>query len=509
MRATVVVHPWWLRGRGMEEDTEGADGDLLLDGRYRVGAVVDDDGRRRLRRGFDVVLLREVTIIDVGAPWHREADTGEVVRWLEPSCRLRCPGIAELLDGGFDTGSLFFVVSGRCAESLDGVLRRCGRLPPAVVVDLGARLADTLAALHEQGAVHGALTPAQVLLDDTGPRVIELGLSRGITRWTGRRPPSRYCPSPRRGREPVPADDVLALGRLLRVAGARSHRVPSGLAPLLQEMTNPAADARPSMRAVAAVLADERSGAVVLPAARARRARLTGLVLAGAAVVVAVVVVPRPAPTGLAPVRLPAASPTVTGPSPPRRGIVSGPEATAEVPAPPQLAVLTSSRSEPPPVRDAPAAATRGAGRHDAALPTAADAHAGGVRSAGVPARTVDGSDPDPVADPDGGGGSGSGNRSAAASTDSAARAGKREHTRDAETSGDRGTSDVGREKDGPHDGRSHDGGGGSHDNGEGSRSDGRGSPGRASHGGGSRSGGRGSHDRGGGAHSGGASGSQ
>ncbi|MEU0602730.1 serine/threonine-protein kinase [Streptomyces sp. NPDC006393] len=55
-----------------------------------------------------------------------------------------------------------------------------GPLPAAEVRDLGAGLAEALASIHALGLVHRDLKPSNILLTDTGPRVIDFGISKAL-----------------------------------------------------------------------------------------------------------------------------------------------------------------------------------------------------------------------------------------------------------------------------------------------------------------------------------------
>src|SRR5919197_2892578 len=54
-------------------------------------------------------------------------------------------------------------------ERLDRRLRQSGPLPPAQVLHIAGQLADALGYAHARGVVHGALTPASVVITQTVP----------------------------------------------------------------------------------------------------------------------------------------------------------------------------------------------------------------------------------------------------------------------------------------------------------------------------------------------------
>jgi serine/threonine-protein kinase len=86
--------------------------------------------------------------------------------------------LARVFDGGQESGSIFMICEYLSGGSLEDVLAS-GR---TLSVDDGARLGrdvgSALAYVHENGMVHGALSPSKVLLDDEGHvRVSDIALA--------------------------------------------------------------------------------------------------------------------------------------------------------------------------------------------------------------------------------------------------------------------------------------------------------------------------------------------
>ncbi|MBB5958166.1 serine/threonine protein kinase [Saccharothrix tamanrassetensis] len=104
--------------------------------------------------------------------------------------------------------------------SLRQAVSEHGPLPPATVLRLVAGVAEGLAAVHACGIVHRDLTPANVLLAEDGPRVIDFGIAHAaaatsLTRTgTSVGTPAFMAPEQVRGRPVTPAVDVFALGHL-------------------------------------------------------------------------------------------------------------------------------------------------------------------------------------------------------------------------------------------------------------------------------------------------------
>ncbi|MFF9503501.1 protein kinase [Streptomyces sp. NPDC014656] len=101
-------------------------------------------------------------------------------------------------------------------------VRQRGPLSPAELRRLTAGLAEALRDIHRAGVVHRDLKPSNVLLTDSGPKVIDFGISRPVDSdlhtETGKligSPPFMAPEQFQRPREVGPAADVFALGSVL------------------------------------------------------------------------------------------------------------------------------------------------------------------------------------------------------------------------------------------------------------------------------------------------------
>ncbi|MGS2589638.1 protein kinase domain-containing protein [Streptomyces hebeiensis] len=138
--------------------------------------------------------------------------------------RFTVPVIAADTDGPIPWMAVPYVA----APSLRELAERCGRLDVDLVRTLGAGIALALSAIHAEGIVHLDLKPANVLLTEDGPRVIDFGIAQ-IERLTEPRRGfvGTYAyASPEQLREQrtfTPASDVFSLGTVLaRLALGRS-----------------------------------------------------------------------------------------------------------------------------------------------------------------------------------------------------------------------------------------------------------------------------------------------
>ncbi|MGW2279098.1 protein kinase domain-containing protein [Streptomyces sp. NPDC001770] len=101
-------------------------------------------------------------------------------------------------------------------------VKRNGPMNPAQLRRLTAGLAEALRDIHRAGVIHRDLKPSNVLLPDSGPRVIDFGISRPydseLRTETGKligSPPYMAPEQFQRPREVGPAADVFALGAVL------------------------------------------------------------------------------------------------------------------------------------------------------------------------------------------------------------------------------------------------------------------------------------------------------
>ena len=128
--------------------------------------------------------------------------------------------IAQLIDSGSDQGVPWLASAYVAGPSLAQVVAACGPLPPNTVLALAGRIAESLGAIHATGMVHRDLKPGNILLDESGPKVIDFGIVRAATPTaTGRSSHRTFIGSPPfmapeqiRGQKISPATDVFALG---------------------------------------------------------------------------------------------------------------------------------------------------------------------------------------------------------------------------------------------------------------------------------------------------------
>ncbi|MEV6069306.1 serine/threonine-protein kinase [Nocardia sp. NPDC052001] len=132
---------------------------------------------------------------------------------------------AAVVDADWEAPQPWLATEYIAGHSLKDVVADFGPLPEASVEELAAGIVEALAAIHTAGVTHRDLTPGNVLLTESGPRVIDFGIAKLVAETqavttTGALigTPGYMSPEHVLGGDIGPAGDVFSLGSVLTFA---------------------------------------------------------------------------------------------------------------------------------------------------------------------------------------------------------------------------------------------------------------------------------------------------
>ncbi|MEV2238614.1 protein kinase [Micromonospora sp. NPDC049891] len=198
----------------------------LLATRYRLIDQIGAGGMSVIWRAHDEVLDRVVALKVLAPSLAADARFRDMVREeARAAAQLVHPNVTSVHDYGETVSpdgaiTSFVVMELLSGEELEFRLTE-GPLPWPQAVEIGAQVADALAAAHRLGIVHRDITTANVMMTQVGAKVLDFGIATrigapdddedGATFGT----PAYVAPERLDGAPAQPATDVYSLGVLL------------------------------------------------------------------------------------------------------------------------------------------------------------------------------------------------------------------------------------------------------------------------------------------------------
>jgi predicted Ser/Thr protein kinase len=161
----------------------------VVDGRYRVEAVIGRGGMGAVFRAHDLRLGRDVAIKVVRTDLVADPDARmRFEREAQIVAKLQHPAIVTVFDyGTLPDGAAFLVLEYVKGEDLRAVLKRERRLSPDRTLALVGSVAAGIDFAHRAGVLHRDLKPENILLPDggIGAKVLDFGVAKLTDRAAG------------------------------------------------------------------------------------------------------------------------------------------------------------------------------------------------------------------------------------------------------------------------------------------------------------------------------------
>lgn len=234
----------------------------LLDGRYRIEALLARGGMATVYRAVDVRLDRQVALKVMHA--ELAADDEFVARFIGEAravAQLSDPNVVNVFDQGEDDGAVFLAMEYIEGRTLRDVLHDRGRLGADLALEVAESVLSALAAAHRAGIVHRDVKPENVLVGSDGRvKVADFGLARALTNSSkttrGLLGTVNYIsPEQALGEKATPRSDVYSAGIMLfeLLTGRTPHEGPTDFVIVrshIDEDVPPPSDFVPLPRAV-------------------------------------------------------------------------------------------------------------------------------------------------------------------------------------------------------------------------------------------------------------------
>jgi serine/threonine protein kinase len=203
----------------------------LVAGRYRLQSQIGGGGMGAVWLAQDELLGRRVAVKQVltaagVSPEEADQQRQRALREGRIAARLSHPHAISVYDVALEHGQPWLVMEYLPSRSLAEVLSEDGVLRVDQAAQIGAQVADALAATHAAGIVHRDVKPANILIGEGGPieglvKITDFGISHAsgdvTLTQTGQitGTPAFLAPEVAQGHPMTEASDVFSLGATL------------------------------------------------------------------------------------------------------------------------------------------------------------------------------------------------------------------------------------------------------------------------------------------------------
>ena len=150
-------------------------------GPYEIVSLLGKGGMGEVYKARDTRLERDVAIKVLRSEWSGDPRFKErLEREAKKISQLQHPNVCTLYDVGSQGGVDYLVMEYLHGETVESRLKK-GPLPIAEVLKIGSQIAEAIEAAHRRGVVHRDLKPGNVILTETGAKVLDFGLARDAT----------------------------------------------------------------------------------------------------------------------------------------------------------------------------------------------------------------------------------------------------------------------------------------------------------------------------------------
>jgi serine/threonine protein kinase len=150
-------------------------------GPYEIVSLLGKGGMGEVYKARDTRLERDVAIKVLRSEWSGDPRFKErLEREAKKISQLQHHNVCTVHDVGSQDGVDYLVMEYLHGETVESRLRK-GALPIPDVLKIGSQIAEAIEAAHRRGVVHRDLKPGNVMLTESGAKVLDFGLARDAT----------------------------------------------------------------------------------------------------------------------------------------------------------------------------------------------------------------------------------------------------------------------------------------------------------------------------------------